>query len=132
MARLPTDWGQGYPNVWLGVSVENPKFTWRIDILRDIPAPVRFLSVEPLLAPLPALNLRGIDWVIVGGESGPGYRPMPHEWVRPIYEQCQREQVAFFFKQSAAPRQEMGIALDGVGIHRAFPIPHHDAVTAPQ
>jgi len=129
-ARLPADWGQGYPNVWLGVSVENDKFTWRLDELRKVPAAIRFLSIEPLLGPLPKLNLTGIDWVIVGGESGPGYRPMPHEWVHPIYEQCKAEGIAFFFKQSAMPRTEMGIELQGVGIHREYPTPRRVQPTA--
>jgi len=103
----------GYLNVWLGVSVETPNFLHRMDLLRQIPAAVRFISAEPLLAPLGTLNLEGFHWVIVGGESGPGFRPMDHAWAREIRDQCQREQVAFFFKQSAAIRTEMGTQLDG-------------------
>jgi protein gp37 len=120
--HLPADWGDGYPNVWLGVSVEDRARTWRIDALRDIPAAVRFLSVEPLLEDLGELDLRGIDWVIVGGESGPGWRPMDHDWALSIRDQCQAAGVAFFFKQSAAPRTEMGIELDGE-IIRNYPTP---------
>lgn len=112
-ARLPRDWGDGYPNVWLGVSVENPAFLHRMDLLRQIPAAIRFVSAEPLLAPLGDLNLTNFHWVIVGGESGPGFRPMDHAWAREIRDQCQREHVAFFFKQSAAIRTEMGTLLDG-------------------
>lgn len=119
-ARLPSDWGPGYSNVWLGVSVENPSFTWRIDALRRIPSRVHFLSLEPLLAPLPNLDLRDIEWVIVGGESGAGFRPMPHDWARHIRDQCETEGIAFFFKQSAAPHTEMGTRLDGKDF-KAFP-----------
>ncbi len=87
------------PNVWMGVSVENQRYTYRIDLLRQVPASVRFLSLEPLLGPIPDLNLDGIHWVIVGGESGPGARPMKKEWVLEIRDQCIRAGVPFFFKQ---------------------------------
>lgn len=121
--NLPSDWGNGYPNVWLGVSVENRKHGLpRIDHLRTIPVVVRFLSVEPLLEDLGAVNLSFIDWVIVGGESGPGWRPMDHAWVRNIRSQCREQGATFFFKQSAAPRTEMGIELDGK-IVRDYPTP---------
>lgn len=124
---LPNDWDDGYDNVWLGVSVENQKHGLpRVDDLRSIPAVVRFLSVEPLLEDLGAINLSGIDWVIVGGESGPGFRPMNHAWVRSIRSQCDEHGVAFFFKQSAAYRTEMGITLDGAVV-RAYPTPHPGA-----
>lgn len=86
-------------NVWMGVSVENDDFTFRIDHLRETVAKVKFLSVEPLLGPIPQLNLQGIHWVIAGGESGPGARPMQTEWVRDIRDQCDVAKVAFFFKQ---------------------------------
>jgi len=86
-------------NVWQGVSVEDERVVHRIDILRRIPAKIRFLSCEPLIGPLDNMNLAGIHWVIVGGESGPGARPMKAEWVRSIRDQCQRNGVAFFFKQ---------------------------------
>jgi protein gp37 len=88
-------------NVWMGVSVENQRWTCRVDDLRKVRAKVRFLSCEPLLGPL-SLDLRGIHWVIVGGESGPRARPMRAEWVRDIREQCQDAGVAFFFKQWGA------------------------------
>ena len=88
------------PNVWLGVSVENRKQGLpRIDILRDTPAAVRFLSIEPLLEDLGEIDLEGIDWVIVGGESGPGARPMHPDWARSIRDQCLAAKVKFFFKQ---------------------------------
>ena len=86
-------------NVWMGVSVENGNYKYRVDDLRKTHASVKFLSLEPLLGPLPKLNLRSIDWVIVGGESGPGARPMEKEWVIDIQQQCKRTGTPFFFKQ---------------------------------
>jgi len=87
------------PNVWLGVSVESPVYLHRVDELRGIPAALRFLSLEPLLEDLGQLDLTGIGWVIVGGESGPGVRPMLPEWVRSIRDQCRAVGVPFFVKQ---------------------------------
>jgi protein gp37 len=87
------------PHIWQGVTVEHPDYYHRIDLLRQTGAHVKFLSLEPLLAPMPKLKLRGIDWVIVGGESGPGARPMAEEWVTEIRDQCQKQGVAFYFKQ---------------------------------
>jgi protein gp37 len=87
------------PNIWMGVSVETQKYTFRIDHLRETGAHIKFLSLEPLLGPLTNLNLRGIDWVIVGGESGPAARPMSREWVLDIRDQCKAAGVPFFFKQ---------------------------------
>jgi protein gp37 len=87
------------PNVWMGVSVEAAEYTTRIDDLRGTGAAVKFLSLEPLLGPLPDLDLRGIDWVIIGGESGPKARPMAPEWVTDLRDQCRRAAVPFFFKQ---------------------------------
>lgn len=92
--RLP--WA---PHIWMGVSVENADYAHRIDSLRECGAHVKFLSLEPLLGPLKKLNLKGIDWAIVGGESGPGSRPIEEEWVLDIRDQCRRAKVAFFFKQ---------------------------------
>jgi protein gp37 len=86
-------------NVWQGVSVENARYTSRAADLVKVPAAVRFLSVEPLLGPIPELPLDGVGWVIVGGESGPDHRPIRPEWVREIRGQCQRAGVPFFFKQ---------------------------------
>ena len=86
-------------NVWQGVSVENARYTWRINHLRQVPCALRFLSVEPLLGPVPRLPLEGIGWVIVGGESGPGNRPVEPAWVRQIRDQCLAANVPFFFKQ---------------------------------
>lgn len=87
------------PNVWMGCSVENASYTHRIDHLRHTGAEIKFLSLEPLLGPLPNLNLEGIDWVIAGGESGPGARPMDPAWVIDIRDQCAAARVPFFFKQ---------------------------------
>jgi protein gp37 len=87
------------PNVWLGTSIELDQFTWRAVRLRQAPAAVRFLSLEPLLGPLPGLDLEGIGWVIVGGESGPSHRPMHPDWVRQLRDRCIAQQVPFFFKQ---------------------------------
>src|SRR5262245_48809217 len=78
--QLPDDWGEGYPNVWLGVSIESNAYVDRADLLRTLPAAVRFVSAEPLLGPLPDLDLAGLDWLIVGGESGSGFRPMDPAW----------------------------------------------------
>ena len=86
-------------NVWMGVSVETERYEFRIDHLRRVGAKVRFVSAEPLLGPLPDLNLTGIDWLIAGGESGPSARSMDEEWVRDLRDQCGDAGVAFFFKQ---------------------------------
>jgi protein gp37 len=90
------DWPE---NVWMGVSIESNKYCFRADHLRQVPAHVRFLSLEPLLGALPALDLTGIGWVIVGGESGPGARPMREDWALQIRQACHEAQVPFFFKQ---------------------------------
>jgi len=101
-------------NVWMGVSVESPRYLSRIEYLRTVPAAVRFLSIEPLLAPIPSLSLSGIDWVIVGGESGPGARPMEADWVREIRDRCVESGVPFFFKQWGGVRKgRTGRLLDG-------------------
>ena len=92
-------------NIWMGTSVENQHFVGRIDALRETGAKVKFLSCEPLLGPL-ALGLKNIDWVIVGGESGPRARPMRADWARDIRDQCDRADVSFFFKQWGAHNEE--------------------------
>lgn len=102
------------PNIWMGVSVESEDEIQRIDQLRAAPAAVRFLSLEPLIGPLPALDLRGIHWVIVGGESGPQARPMDGKWVRSIRRQCRAAGVPFFFKQwGGVFKKQAGRLLDG-------------------
>jgi protein gp37 len=111
-AHLPNNWPLA--NVWLGVSVENPRFYPRINALNEIDAGVRFLSLEPMLAPMANLPLRGISWVIVGGESGPRCRPMKAEWVRDVRNQCDVARVPFFFKQWGGERKDVkGRTLDG-------------------
>ena len=92
-------------NVWLGVSVESREYAWRADYLRRVPAAVRFLSVEPLVGPVGELELDKIDWVIVGGESGPGARPMDVQWARAVRDQCVAASVPFFFKQWGGVRK---------------------------
>lgn len=102
------------PNVWMGVSVENERYCSRIDKLRDTGARLRFLSLEPLLGPLPNLNLSGIDWVIVGGESGPRSRPMDPAWAIDLRDQCRRASVPFFFKQwGGRNKKRSGRILEG-------------------
>ena len=86
-------------NIWLGTSIESKQWIERLDLLKQTSAQVKFLSLEPLLGPLPSLQLDGIDWVIVGGESGPGARPMRGAWVREIRDQCVHSEIPFFFKQ---------------------------------
>jgi len=93
-------------NVWMGVSVENKDYQFRIDHLRQTGSHVKFLSLEPLLGPLPNLNLQGIDWVIAGGESGPGARPIEEEWVVDIKDQCLASHAPFFFKQWGGVRKK--------------------------
>jgi protein gp37 len=101
-------------HIWMGVSVESEDYTDRIDHLRGTNAHVKFLSLEPLLGPLPNLDLRGIDWAIVGGESGPGARPMPEAWVVEIRDQCLRSRVPFFFKQwGGVNKKRAGRILEG-------------------
>lgn len=102
------------PHIWMGVSVETKEYTNRIDYLRQTGAHIKFLSIEPLLGPLPNLNLEGIDWAIVGGESGPGARFMDPKWVVDIRDQCKRSGVAFFFKQwGGVNKKRTGRELDG-------------------
>ena len=102
------------PHIWMGVSVENKDYEFRINHLRETEAHVKFLSLEPLLGPIPALNLQGIDWVIVGGESGPGSRAMRKEWVLDIRDQCLAANVHFFFKQwGGTNKKQAGRQLEG-------------------
>lgn len=101
-------------NVWMGVSVENEDYTFRIDHLRKTHAGTKFLSLEPLLGPLEGLNLSGIHWVILGGESGPGARPIQETWAISIRDQCLNANVPFFFKQwGGTNKKKSGRELDG-------------------
>lgn len=122
---LPADWGTGYPNVWLGVSAENQEWAdRRTAALLEIPATIRWISAEPLLGPIrfpvPCSGSRfwgGIHWLVAGGESGPGYRPMDHQWARELKAQCDAADVAWFFKQTSGPRSGMlgGVPEDLLG-----------------
>ena len=111
LVDISLEWSK---NIWMGVSVEDENNLDRIDALRQTGAHIKFLSLEPLLAPLPNLNLTNIDWVIVGGESGPGARPVEAGWVRDIREQCANAGVPFFFKQwGGVHKSKAGRLLDG-------------------
>ena len=108
-AKLP--W---LPHIWMGVSVESDAYTKRADVLRRTGAHVKFLSLEPLLGPLPSLDLTDIDWAIVGGESGPGARPLKPEWALDLRDRCQKTGVAFFFKQwGGVNKKRTGRLLEG-------------------
>ncbi len=98
------DWPR---NVWMGVSVEDARVLHRVDHLRRVPAAVRFLSCEPLIGSLTGINLKDIHWVIVGGESGPGSRPMKIEWIREIFRASRKENIPFFFKQWGGVRKDL-------------------------
>lgn len=101
-------------NVWMGVTIENPSYLCRLEYLRNVPASVRFLSLEPLLSAMPKFDLSKIDWVIVGGESGPGARPIRKKWVTDIQENCKTQKVPFFFKQwGGTNKKKTGRLLDG-------------------
>jgi protein gp37 len=109
------------PNVWMGVTVESARFTHRIDLLRSTGAAIKWLSMEPLLSAVPDINLTGIDWIVVGGESGPGARLMKKEWVVDIQRQCREQNVHFFFKQwGGMNKKEAGRRLNG-HIYDAMP-----------
>lgn len=111
------------PNVWLGTSIESDDHIRRADALRATPAAVRFISAEPLLGPLPSLDLTSIDWLIAGGESGPGARPVQDQWVRDLRDRCQAAGTAFFFKQwGGRTPKAAGRVLDG-RTHDDYPVP---------
>jgi protein gp37 len=111
--RLPPDWGDGYPNVALGVSVENKRYLWRMNKLRKIPAALRFISAEPLLGPLTGLNLDGFGWIIVGAETGPKHRPMKAIWAIRILQACREKNIPFFYKQGSHALPGRNIELNG-------------------
>lgn len=117
-------------NVWMGVSVENAAVVKRVHHLQQVPARIRFLSCEPLIGPLDALPLDGIHWAIVGGESGPGARPMAKEWVESILAQCRIHDTAFFFKQWGGVRKDLtGRVLNG-NIYNEMPDRLHHLAAA--
>jgi protein gp37 len=123
---LPEDWydyRNGYPNVWLGVSVESNEVAYRFnDHLADIPAAVRFVSYEPAIGPLTDIRWEQLDWLIVGGESGPKRRPFEHDWARYVHQQCRAHGVGVFYKQDTALRSSSNPYLDGKKYYE-FPSP---------
>lgn len=123
LRHLPDDWGDGYANVWLGTSVESNEFLSRVRVLRDVPAALRFISAEPLLGPLPDLDLDGIGWVIVGGESGTPStsRPMHPNWAREIRDTCREHDVPFHFKQWGSWRATYTASVVPAGHVHHFP-----------
>jgi protein gp37 len=113
------------PNVWLGTSIENNRWTGRADALRETPAAVRFISAEPLLGPLPSLDLTGIDWLIIGGESGPGFRLMDLAWVDKIIHRADRAGVPVFIKQDSGSRPgKQGRLPDDLWARKEYPTVH--------
>ena len=118
-------------NIWMGVSVEDDRVIHRVSDLVEVPAAVRFLSCEPLIGPLTKLRLRGIDWVIAGGESGAKPRPMKEEWVADVRDRCQNSSVPFFFKQwGGRNKKATGRELDGE-LHSEMPTPKKRRGKAP-
>jgi protein gp37 len=119
-------------NIWMGVSIENQRYAYRAELLAQVPAHVRFLSVEPLLGQIDDLPLKGIHWVIVGGESGCGARPMRREWVESVLRQCRKARVPFFFKQWGGVQKHVaGRELNG-RTYDEMPVPRSAAVRTDQ
>jgi protein gp37 len=110
--NLPANWKDGYPNVWLGVSIENQDYVYRKELLINIPAKIRFISAEPLLGPVDFGNLTDIHWIISGGESGPKARPMSPEWAISIKDQCLQAGISYFHKQNGG-KTKVGNAWGG-------------------
>ena len=108
-------------NIWMGVSIENQDTIFRADFLKQTGAYIKFISAEPLLSPLSSLNLQGIDWLIVGGESGPGSRPMMEEWVMELKLKCDETDTAFFFKQWGGTNKKKAGALLGGKEYKSYP-----------
>jgi protein gp37 len=119
---LPDDWGDGYSNVWLGCTIEANIYVGRAAQLTAVPAVCRFVSYEPAIGPLDKLPLDGIDWLIYGGESGPGFRPHNVQWARDLRARCDAAGVSFFYKQSPGRLAGRGVELDGQIVHE-FPTP---------
>jgi protein gp37 len=108
MSMLPPDWENGWDHVWMGTTVEDQtRADERVPILLEVPAKIRFLSCEPLLGPVIIPRIGELDWIIVGGESGPGYRPMHPDWARSLRDQCMTAGVAFHFKQWGTDRPKL-------------------------
>ena len=122
----------GIPDhIWLGTSVELEMYKTRVEILKQVPARIKFVSFEPLLGPIGPIDLTGISWAIVGGESGANHRPIKAEWVREIRKQCRRSGVAFFFKQWGGPTAKSGgRVLDGREWNE-YPLPNGSSLELP-
>jgi protein gp37 len=120
--RLPADWDSGWPNAWLGVTVELRDYLGRLDILRQVPAAIRFVSFEPVLEDLGDIDLTGMHWAIIGAESGPGRRPCSSDWIVHLVERCAAADVACFVKQGSAFRPgQQGRLPDDVWAIKQFP-----------
>jgi protein gp37 len=120
LRMLPDDWGHGWPHVWLGTSIEDNRVAERAPILTSVPAWNHFMSYEPAIGPIDEVDFTGFEWIIVGGESGPGWRKMDLDWARDVQTRCGDLGIAFFFKQDSAPRTEMGT--DALGaMYRDYP-----------
>lgn len=121
LSSLPADYNiDNYPNIWFGTTVESNDWIDRADHLRAVPAKIRFISYEPAVGPLDRLDLKGIHWMIFGGESGAGYRPHDPQWARDMRDRCKNEGVAFFYKQGSSFKSGEDETLDGVE-YKAFP-----------
>jgi len=120
LSHLPSDWGNGYDNVWIGSTIENNDYVDRADHLRAVPAKVRFVSYEPACGPIDKLDLTGLHWVIFGGESGSGFRQHDPQWARDSRDRCKEKGVAFFYKQGSSLRSGEDPTLDGVE-YKEFP-----------
>ena len=112
-SRLPKDWGEGWPHVWLGTTCGVRQSYPRLDALRKIPAAIRFISAEPLLESMADVNLDGFHWLIAGGESGSGFRPMQDTWATELRDVCEQRRVGFHFKQHSAFKPGQGVELEG-------------------
>jgi protein gp37 len=120
--RLPSDWGDGYPNVWIGITVEDDNYGYkRLEAFKDIKAKVKFISAEPLLSDISNAPLEGINWVIIGGESGPGARPMDQYWVDLLMGKCHLLGIPVWFKQWGGNTKDKGGNLINSNIHQNFP-----------
>lgn len=120
---LPSDWGDGYKNVWLGTTIESNDYAYRADYLRDVSCKIRFISYEPALGPLDKLDLKDLHWIIYGGESGPHFRGHDPQWARDMRDRCKNDGVAFFYKQSSALHSGTDPYLDGLQYHE---FPNHE------
>lgn len=120
---LPLDWGAGYPNVWIGTTIENNDYVWRADEIRKVPTVCRFVSYEPACGPIDKLDMTDLHWLIFGGESGPDFRKHDPQWARDVKARCAENGLAFFYKQGSSLKSGEDPTLDGVE-YKAFPVGH--------